>query len=70
LDLRVEVERAMARILALPTEQAVRREVESLNAKITAANRSVTSGPSTSIAKVDIEAIVARWRTQRAPGAR
>src|SRR5262245_2849502 len=62
LDLRVEVERELTRILSLHSEQAVRRAIESLNARIAHANRSVMSGPSTSVAKLDVETVVARWR--------
>ena len=63
LNLRAEVEQGLAKIRALPTESAVRRAVEALNARITNVNRTVTSGPSTSLSVLDVDAIVVQWRT-------
>jgi hypothetical protein len=65
IDLRAEVEREMTRILALYHEPAVRRAVEALNDRIAQTNRTVTSGPPTSVAKLDVETMVARWHRHR-----
>jgi hypothetical protein len=65
LDIRAEVERCLTTILKLPTESAVRRHLEALNDKIAKVNRTVIHGPSTSVAKLDIHAVVTRWQSQR-----
>lgn len=62
LDLRAEVERELTRVLALQSEPAVRRAIEALNQRIAQVNRTVTSGPATSLAGLDVESVVARWR--------
>jgi hypothetical protein len=64
LSLRAEVERRLQQIMKLKSERAVRREVDRLNAHIAKVNSTVTSGPSTSIGKLDVEPIVSRWRAQ------
>ena len=62
LDIRADVERTLARLMRSAGETSVRREVADLNVRIAKANRSVTSGPSTSAAVLDVEAVVTRWR--------
>ena len=65
LDIRADVERTLARVMRMAGESSVRREITDLNACIAKANRSVTSGPSTSAAVLDVEAVIARWRVER-----
>jgi hypothetical protein len=64
-DIRAEVERGLAKIMTLTSESAVRRHVEALNVKIAEVNRSTNSGPSTCVAKLDVESVLARWREAR-----
>ncbi|MGH7177472.1 MAG: DnaJ family domain-containing protein [Tepidisphaeraceae bacterium] len=65
LELRAEVERGLLAIMKLSSESAVRRKVDQLNERIAKVNSTTTSGPATSMGKLDVDAIVARWRVQR-----
>ena len=65
LELRKLVEKKLAEIGAMTREAQVRDALAELNAEIARRNRSVTSGPTTDIASLDIDAIVARWREER-----
>ncbi len=62
LELRRKVERELERVCKFTHERDVRRALEKLNAAIAKTNASVTSGPSTTIAKLDVDSIVERWR--------
>jgi hypothetical protein len=62
LEQKRRVERELERIRSMRRESDVRRALEALNAEIAKINASVTSGPSTTIAKLDVEAAVGRWR--------
>ncbi len=62
LELRRKVERELERVRKFRHERDVRRALDKLNADIAKTNASVTSGPSTTIAKLDIDSIVERWR--------
>jgi hypothetical protein len=66
LEIRKTVETEMKRILGLKDEQRVRAAVADLNAKILKVNRSNVSGPPTTQAVLDTDAVVARWRAHRA----
>ncbi len=46
-------------------ERVVRERLEALNARIRRVNRTTVAGPATSLAPVDVEAAVARWRAGR-----
>lgn len=62
LALRKEVEETLARIRQATSEKTVRRLVAAINGKITAVNRTVTSGPPSDLAPLDPDAVVRRWR--------
>ncbi len=62
LELRRKVERELERVRKFRHERDVRRALDKLNAEIAKTNASVTSGPSTTIAKLDVDSIVERWR--------
>ncbi len=62
LELKRKVEREMERIGKLTRERDVRRALEALNAEIARTNAGVTTGPSTTIARFDVESVIERWR--------
>ena len=62
LELKRKVERELERIGKLGRERDVRRALVELNAEIARVNSGVTTGPSTTIARLDVEPIVERWR--------
>ncbi len=62
LELKRKVEREMQRIGKLTRERDVRRALDELNAEIVRINSGVTTGPSTTIARLDVDTIVERWR--------
>ena len=61
LALRKEVEVARDRIPSAPSEAAVRRLVEELNAKIVSVNARTFDGPPSNVFPLDVEAQVKRW---------
>lgn len=61
LALRKEVEVARERIPAAPSEAAVRRLVEELNAKIVDVNARTFDGPPSNVVPLNVEAQVQRW---------
>jgi hypothetical protein len=65
LALRKEVEAVRAGIPDAPDEDAVRRVVADLNARIAAANARATSGPPSTLVTLDVEFEVARWAAGR-----
>lgn len=65
LALRRSVEKALAALPGLRDERRVRELIEGLDAEIRRVNASVTSGPPTTQAPLDVEAIVADWRRVR-----
>jgi hypothetical protein len=65
LAIRVEAERVVAEVARLSDERVVRERLEELNAKIRRLNRTHVSGPPTTLAPLDVEAVVARWRAGR-----
>lgn len=67
LELKRKVERELERVGRMRRERDVRRALEELNAEIARTNASVTSGPSTTIARLDVESIVERWRDLHKP---
>ena len=66
LELLRKVETEMQAIWTLGHEAHVRRRLTALNAEIARANCTVAEGPPTTLAPLDVEAIVARWRSSRA----
>lgn len=62
LRLRRDVEKALEKILTLPSERAVRKLIDELNEKIRTVNATVTSGPASDVVPLDPDRIVARWK--------
>jgi hypothetical protein len=69
LQLRREIERIPDTVRDLPTERAVRDVVSELNVRVVAWLRA-PEGPRVPIRRVDADAVVARWRADRAERAR
>jgi hypothetical protein len=68
LQLRREAERLPATVADLPSEQAVRDVARDLNRRIASWLRAPV-GPAVPVAPVDVDAVVARWRIDRAAAA-
>jgi len=64
LELLRRVEAEVARIWTLRDEAEVRARVEALNAEIARTNARTAEGPPTRLAPLDVDAIVAEWRTR------
>ena len=64
LELLRRVEAEVARIWTLRDEAEVRARVEALNAEIARTNARTAEGPPTRLAPLDVDAIVAGWRTR------
>jgi len=62
LTLRREVEQALERLAQMRDEAAVRRTLDALNERIRKLNATIAEGPPTSLAPLDVEAIVLQWR--------
>ncbi len=60
-----EAEEALSAVRRLVSERAVRERLEALNARIRRVNRTAWNGPPTSLAPLDVEAVVRRWRDER-----
>lgn len=65
LALRKQVEDARAAIAASVSEDEVRRIVADVNARIVEVNSRVTAGPPSTLAPLDPERTVERWRAGR-----
>lgn len=65
LAIRLEAERVLREVTRLSDERVVRARLEELNARIRKINRTTVAGPPTTLAPVDVEAAVARWRAGR-----
>jgi hypothetical protein len=65
LAIRAKVDRALAEIWPLRREVEVRRRVAAINAEIVRVNRTTAEGPPTSLAALDVDAILAEWRRRR-----
>ena len=68
LAIRHERDEAMQRVTQAHTEAQVREILDALNARIRRVNATVTTGPSTSIAVLDVDAVVDAWHRGRATG--
>jgi transglutaminase-like putative cysteine protease len=62
ISLRREVDEALERIAAATTEARVRELATAINDRIRYVNSHTISGPPTSVAVLDVEALVRRWR--------
>jgi hypothetical protein len=65
LELLRKVEAELAAIDKLDDEAVVRRRLARLNAEIAKVNATVTEGPPTRLAPLDIDKVVVRWRQAR-----
>ncbi len=65
ISVRREAERVLASLPGTPSERLVRDRLEALNARIRKVNRTAAEGPPTSLAPLDVEAAVERWRRRR-----
>ncbi len=57
-----EAERALAEVAREADERVVRERLEALNARIRTLNATHVAGPPTTLAPLDVERVVARWR--------
>ena len=65
ISLRREVEEALDEIAAATTEQEVRALVAKINERIRYVNSHTISGPATTVAALEVEETVERWRSKR-----
>jgi len=65
MQVRNDLDEARKRIAATDDEATVRAIVTEINEKIREVNRTVISGPPTTLAPLDIERTVDRWRADR-----
>ncbi len=68
LAIRREADEVLRAIARLGSEHAVRERLEALNERIRRINRTTWKGPPTSLAPVDVEAAIRRWRESRRGG--
>ena len=66
LELKRDVERALASLRSLRREQAVRDLVTALNTRIEDVNRRPATGPPSTVSLLDVARVLARWRRERA----
>jgi len=65
ISIRFEVEAVLEEIDRLGDERVVRERLEALDARIRKINRTRAVGPPTTVAPLDVDAAVARWRARR-----
>jgi hypothetical protein len=68
IAIRHEAEVVLAEIERLDDERLVRERLEALNARIRKLNRTHVAGPPTTLAPLDLEATLERWRAARGRG--
>jgi hypothetical protein len=62
LAIRARVEKELDRLFALESEEAVRAGLIALDAEVRRVNATTVSGPATTMAPLDIEALIRVWR--------
>lgn len=71
IQIRIEVDAAMASLGALTSEAEVRALVDHLNDRIRHVNRTVVTGPPTTVGPLPVDEVLARWHRLRGdPGTR
>ncbi len=68
IAIRQEAEGVLAAIQRETDERIVREKLEALNARIRKLNATHVAGPPTTLAPLDVEAVVLRWRAGRRSG--
>jgi hypothetical protein len=66
LAIRHEAEQVIAGLVREADERRVRERLEELNARIRKINRTTVAGPPTTLAPLDVDEAVRRWRATRA----
>ncbi len=66
IQIRIDVDAALASLASLETEDQVRSLAEHLNDRIRTVNRTTVIGPPTTLGPLLVEDVVARWRRVRA----
>jgi hypothetical protein len=66
--IRRDAEAVLAELAAIGDEQLVRERLLGMNQRIRRLNATVVSGPPTTLAVFDVDAVVARWRQARSRG--
>jgi hypothetical protein len=67
MTIRFEAEATLAEIARETDERLVRERLLLLNDKIRRLNATHVAGPPTTLAPLDVEAVLARWRAARSP---
>ena len=65
IQIRIDVDAALASLASLDTEEEVRSLVEHLNDRIRTVNRTTVSGPPTTLGPMAVDEVVARWHRMR-----
>lgn len=65
IQIRMDVDAALASLGTLETEDEVRSLAEHLNDRIRTVNRTTVIGPPTTLGPMPVEDVVARWRRAR-----
>ncbi len=65
IQIRIDVDAALASLGTLETEDEVRSLAEHLNDRIRTVNRTTVIGPPTTLGPMPVEDVVARWRRAR-----
>jgi hypothetical protein len=66
LEVRAKVDKMLDAVWAVRTESHVRERVGAINGEIARANRTTAAGPPTTLAPLDVEAVLTEWRRRRA----
>jgi hypothetical protein len=66
IAIRVDVERVLGALSTMRSEMAVRSALEALNERIRHVNRTAVSGPPSTTMPLDLDRVVASWRSARA----
>ena len=66
IAIRVDAERVLDAVSTMRSETAVRSALEALNRRIRKVNRTAVSGPPSTMMPLDVERVVASWRSARA----
>jgi len=65
IAIRSDRDATLAAALEAPTEVEVRKSIAALNARIAQVNRRASVGPPSTVAPLDVDSIVDRWRNGR-----